>query len=109
MPVVESPDEFIKHSFDYIIIGGGTAGLALAGRLSERPHLTVGVVEAGAAKLNDPSILTPAAFSTIVGNKDYDWLLKTVPQVRLLQVIICRITEKVSAWYKESCPCLSPW
>lgn len=34
-------------SHDYIIIGGGTAGLALAARLSENPHLQIAVVEAG--------------------------------------------------------------
>lgn len=95
MSIVDSPAEFVTHSFDYIVVGGGTAGLALAGRLSEDPHITVGVVEAGKAKLSDPAILTPIAFPTLVGNKDYDWLLKTVPQVILLQVMTCgRVTEK---------------
>ena len=33
--------------FDYVIIGGGTAGLVLAGRLSEDPNISVAVLEAG--------------------------------------------------------------
>ena len=83
MSVTNEPEGFVDNSFDYLIIGGGTAGLAVAARLSENPDITVGVLEAGAARLNDPSILTPAAYPTLVGRKEYDWLLKTVPQVRL--------------------------
>ena len=85
MSVTNEPEGFVGNSFDYLIIGGGTAGLAVAARLSENPDVTVGVLEAGAARLNDPSILTPAAFPSLVGREDYDWLLKTVQQVRLSQ------------------------
>ena len=85
MSVTNEPEGFIGNSFDYLIIGGGTAGLAVAARLSENPDITVGVLEAGAARLNDPSILTPAAYPTLVGREDYDWLLKTVQQVRQSQ------------------------
>lgn len=42
-----SVDEFISHPFDYVIIGGGTAGLCLAARLREDPNVHVGVLEAG--------------------------------------------------------------
>ena len=86
MSVTNEPEAFVDNSFDYLIIGGGTAGLAVAARLSENPNITVGVLEAGAARLNDPSILTPAAYPTLVGREDYDWLFKTVQQVRLSQV-----------------------
>ncbi len=37
--------------FDYVIIGGGTAGLVLAARLSEDPTVQVVVLEAGENKL----------------------------------------------------------
>ena len=67
-----------------LVVGGGTAGLAVAGRLSEDPDIFVGVIEAGAARLDDPSILAPAGFLALVGNKDYDWLMQTVPQVNPL-------------------------
>lgn len=86
MSVTNDPEDFIHTSFDYLIIGGGIAGLAVAARLSEKSDITVGVLEAGAARLNDPSILTPAAFPSLVGHENYDWLLKTVQQVRLSQV-----------------------
>lgn len=37
----------INRTFDYIVVGGGTGGLAIANRLSQNPNLTVAVVEAG--------------------------------------------------------------
>ncbi|KAI4169986.1 MAG: hypothetical protein LQ343_005296 [Gyalolechia ehrenbergii] len=80
MSVLSTREEFIHTSFDYLIVGGGTAGLAVAARLSENPDLIIGVLEAGSARLDDLAILTPAAFPTLVGNGKYDWLLKTVPQ-----------------------------
>ena len=85
MSIINSAEEFSKISFDYLVVGGGTAGLAVAGRLSEDPAILVGVIEAGAARLDDPSILTPAAFTALVGNKDYDWFMHTVPQVNPLR------------------------
>ncbi len=49
-------DQVSGKSFDYIIIGGGTAGLVLAARLSEDPTKSVLVLEAGGAHLGDPMI-----------------------------------------------------
>ena len=87
MSVTTEAEGFVGNSFDYLIIGGGTAGLVVAARLSENPDITVGVLEAGAARLDDPSILTPAAYPTLAGRENYDWLMKTVQQVRLFQVL----------------------
>ena len=83
MSVTNDAEDFVHNSFDYLIIGGGTAGLTVAARLSESPEVKVGVIEAGAARINDPSILTPGAYPTHAGDAKYDWLLRTVPQVRL--------------------------
>lgn len=82
MSITNDPNHFVHGVFDYLIVGGGTAGLTVAARLSENPDITVGVLEAGPARLDDPSILTPAAFPSLLGNKDYAWLMKTVQQVR---------------------------
>ncbi|KAI9876591.1 MAG: hypothetical protein M1830_006169 [Pleopsidium flavum] len=80
-PALNTLDEFLESSFDYLIVGGGTAGLVVAARLSEDPNITVGVLEAGIAKLDDPAILMPAGFSRLLNNSEYDWMLTTVPQV----------------------------
>lgn len=76
-----SVDEFVQQSYDYVICGGGTAGLVIAARLTENPDVTVGVIEAGKNKLGDPLVDTPAAFLQMFNNKEYDWAFKTVPQV----------------------------
>lgn len=51
-----SLDQVSGKAFDYVIIGGGTAGLTLAARLSEDSSKSVLVLEAGGAHLNDPMI-----------------------------------------------------
>jgi choline dehydrogenase-like flavoprotein len=75
-----SVDEFLKHDFDYIICGGGTAGLVVAARLTENPDVKVGVIEAGRNRLNDPMVDIPVAFPTMFNNPEYDWAYRTVPQ-----------------------------
>ncbi|KAJ7780128.1 GMC oxidoreductase [Mycena maculata] len=66
--------------FDYVIIGGGTAGLVLASRLSADPAVTVVVIEAGEANVGDPKILIPAQFGHTFTNPKYDWAFPTVKQ-----------------------------
>jgi hypothetical protein len=74
-------DEFISQEYDYVVIGGGTAGLCVAARLTENPNVTVGVLEAGESRMDDPQVLTPSLFVTLPGHKEYDWMMETVPQV----------------------------
>jgi len=57
--LVDSPAEFAAKKYDFVIVGGGTAGLTLAARLTEDPMITVGVIEAGQNRLADPNILVP--------------------------------------------------
>lgn len=54
-----SPTGFCARKYDYIIVGGGTAGLVVGARLSENPALTIGVLEAGPAALGLESIDIP--------------------------------------------------
>ena len=75
-------DEFTTQSYDYVICGGGTAGLAIAARLTENPDVTVGVIEAGKNRLGDPLVDIPAMFLQMLGNKEYDWAWDSIPQVQ---------------------------
>lgn len=76
-----STEDFNQHSYDYVVVGGGTAGLAVAARLTENPDVTVGVLEAGGNKLGDMLVDCPAMFLQMFSNPDYDWQHMTVPQV----------------------------
>ncbi|KAG9253767.1 uncharacterized protein F5Z01DRAFT_127773 [Emericellopsis atlantica] len=73
----------MSESFDYILVGGGTAGLTLASRLTEDPSISVLVVEAGADHTKSPLVLTPGLVGAQYGQEDYDWNFNSVPQ-RLL-------------------------
>ncbi|TBU28075.1 alcohol oxidase [Dichomitus squalens] len=82
VPATPSPSSFAATAFDYIVIGGGTAGTALSARLAENPSAVVGVIEAGILHLNDPILDVPGHLaSSGVGNKTYDWDFVSTPQV----------------------------
>jgi choline dehydrogenase len=69
-----------KH-FDYIIVGGGSAGCALANRLSADPGTSVLVLEAGRSDwIWDIFIHMPAALTMIIGNPLYDWRYESEPE-----------------------------
>ncbi|KAF7977585.1 hypothetical protein HWV62_3176 [Athelia sp. TMB] len=54
--VTSNAPSFVEKTYDYVIIGGGTAGLTVASRLSENPNMTVGVLEAGQDLSDNPTI-----------------------------------------------------
>ena len=70
-----------RPAFDFIIIGGGTAGLVLANRLTEREDISVLVLEAGENLTSHPRVKIPALYATLLGS-DADWALVTEPRVR---------------------------
>lgn len=73
--------DFAGQDYDYLILGGGTAGLTIAARLSENADVKIGVIEAGKSKLNDMLVDVPAMFLQMFGNPEYDWRYKTTPQI----------------------------
>jgi choline dehydrogenase-like flavoprotein len=69
-------------SFDYVVIGSGPAGCALAARLSEDPAIRVCLVEAG-GRGRSPLIDTPILLAVTVPRAIYNWAYQTVPQAGL--------------------------
>lgn len=71
------------ETFDYVIIGGGTAGCVLAARLSEDSSRTVAMLEAGGAD-DGRWIGIPAGFSKLLVNPRYNWRFETEPEDNVL-------------------------
>ena len=70
-----------RTTYDYVIVGGGSAGCALANRLSADPETKVLVLEAGRSDFRlDPFIHMPAALPYPIGNKLYDWKYESEPE-----------------------------
>ncbi|MFF9488165.1 GMC family oxidoreductase [Streptomyces sp. NPDC014676] len=69
------------NTYDFVVVGGGSAGSVLASRLSEHPDATVLLIEAGPAHGSERTTV-PAAWRSLVGT-DADWGHSTVPQTGL--------------------------
>lgn len=68
-----TPEAFASTSFDFLIAGGGIAGLVLANRLTEIPTVSVGVIKVGEGLTNDTKALTPLYIFDVTGDLKYDW------------------------------------
>ncbi|MCW2873987.1 choline dehydrogenase [Actinacidiphila oryziradicis] len=68
-------------SYDFVIVGGGSAGSALANRLSADPDTRVLVLEAGRPDYPwDVFIHMPAALTFPIGSRFYDWKYESEPE-----------------------------
>ncbi|SNC59563.1 Choline dehydrogenase [Marinobacter sp. es.048] len=72
----------INESFDYIVVGAGSAGCVLADRLSASGRFSVCVLEAGPGK-SSFTIRTPGAFAAHMFIKTYNWAFNARPDQRL--------------------------
>src|SRR5579875_1118209 len=85
-PPVPGPRDVVRYiamktaTYDYIIVGAGSAGCVLAARLSADSGARVLLLEAGPADDAD-EIRAPAAVSRLFQSR-YDWNYTTVPQHR---------------------------
>lgn len=67
------------EEFDYIVVGGGSAGCVVASRLSEDPAIKVCLLEAGGAG-NNWVVKAPIGIAIQVPSKTNNWAFETVPQ-----------------------------
>ncbi len=67
-----------RKSYDYIIVGAGSAGCVLANRLSEDRDARVCIVEAGGRDIH-PYISIPLGLGKLQGRRMYDWGYDTEP------------------------------
>ena len=71
----------MSDRYDFVIVGGGSAGCALANRLSADPANRVLLIEAGRRDWRaDVVIHMPAALSMGIGNRFYDWMYESEPE-----------------------------
>jgi choline dehydrogenase-like flavoprotein len=74
--------ERVTDPFDFVMVGGGSGGCTVAGRLSEDPKTSVAILEAGGAGDNWV-VTTPGALALMVPSKLNNWAFDTVPQAGL--------------------------
>lgn len=81
-PRTTTAADFSGYNFDFLVVGGGTSGLAVAARLSEKSSLRVGVLEAGPEVEGNEHVDVPGWYGATLGT-DLDWQFETTAQAGL--------------------------
>ena len=69
--------------FDYVVVGAGSSGAALAHRLAQQPDTRVLLLEAGQPRHNDFWVKVPLGIGKILQNPNYVWQFQTEPQAQV--------------------------
>ena len=69
----------MSDTFDFVVVGGGSGGCTVAGRLSEDPKTSVALLDAG-GKNDNWVVTTPFALVLMVAGNVNNWAFNTVPQ-----------------------------
>ncbi|KAL9939432.1 hypothetical protein V8E36_001249 [Tilletia maclaganii] len=72
--ITNDPSEATATAFDYVIVGGGLAGLVVANRLTEDTNTRVLVIESGQDTRGDPNIRSFDTYGQVFGNKTINWV-----------------------------------
>lgn len=85
----------VQGTYDFVVVGGGTAGNAVAVRLGQRmPGSTILVIEAGPSAPDEDRINMPGLKGSTLGTK-YDWNFTSIPQPQLNARVITQSRGKV--------------
>lgn len=69
------------HTFDYIVVGGGSAGVVVAARLAEDADCSVCLVEFGATDEGRPQVMNLKSWPEMMGSEfDYDYTIEPQPR-----------------------------
>src|SRR6202163_4775282 len=72
----------MTDTFDFVVVGGGSGGCAVASRLSEDPGTSVALLEAG-GECNNWVVTSPGAMILMISGRVNNWAFDTVPQAGL--------------------------
>ena len=71
-----------QMTFDYVIVGAGSSGSTLAGRLAENSRISILVIEAGGSDFN-PMIHMPIGYGKLFYDSKVNWKFETEPEPNL--------------------------